>query len=57
MSSVKNREYGPDVEQEAFSNLLSDIAGAVRKMPEDLSGNWSTGSCGRRYLSRKNIVR
>lgn len=35
MSSVKNREYGSDVEQEAFSNLLSDIAGAVRKMPED----------------------
>ena len=35
MSSVKNRGYVPDDEQEAFSNLLSDIAKAVRKLPED----------------------
>ena len=35
MSSVKNREYSPDVEQEAFGNLLSDVAKAVRKLPED----------------------
>ena len=35
MSSVKNRKYGPDVEQEAFGKLLSDVARAVRKLPED----------------------
>ena len=35
MSSVKNREYGSDVGQEAFSSLLSDVAKAVRKLPED----------------------
>lgn len=35
MSFVKNRESRPDVGQEAFSNLLSDIAKAVRNLPED----------------------
>ena len=35
MNSVKDREYNPNVEQAAFGNLLSDIARAVQKMPED----------------------
>ena len=35
MSSVKNREYSPNVEKLAFGNLLSDIARAVQKMPDD----------------------
>ena len=35
MSSVKNRVYSHNVEQAAFGDLLSDMAMAVRKMPED----------------------
>ena len=35
MSFVKNRTYGTNVEQAAFGSLLSDIAKAVQKMPED----------------------
>ena len=35
MSSVKNRESSPDIGQEAFSSLLSDVAKAVRNLPED----------------------
>ena len=35
MSSAKNREYSPDIEKLAFGNLLSDIARAVQKMPND----------------------
>ena len=43
MSSAKNREYQPSVEKRAFGNLLSDIARAVRKMPDDQYGKFVSG--------------
>ena len=43
MSSAKNREYQPSVEKRPFGNLVSDIARAARKMPDDQYGKFVKG--------------
>lgn len=43
MSSAKNQEYRPSVEKRAFGNMLSDIARAVREMPDDQYGKFVNG--------------
>ena len=43
MSSAKNRKYERDVEKLAFGNLLSDIARAVREMPDNQYGKFVKG--------------
>ena len=40
---MKNREYEPNVEKLAFGNLLSDIARAVREMPDGQYGKFVKG--------------